>query len=470
MDEKGITAKKEENISEWYEQVCLKSNIADFGEVKGTIVIKPKGYYMWEQIQEWFKENLLKPLNVPNAYFPLFIPERFFKKEAEHAEGFAPELAWAATAQDEEGEKAIIRPTSETIIVDQFRKWLRNYKELPIKVNQWCNVVRWEVKQTKLFLRSREFLWQEGHCIYETEEECEKDVLAVLEKYVELAKDMLALPTLSGLKTKEETFPGAIRTYTFEALMPDGKSLQSGTSHYLGTGFMKAFDVKFTGRDEKDHHPHYNSWGISTRLLGATIMTHSDDKGLVLPPKLARDKVVIIPLFKKEMSEEMKKEIDTLKEQLAFFNPIVDERTEYSMGWKLSENELQGTPLVIVVGQKELEEGKLTIKLRDEEKKQINRNELDVQKELDEFHKRLYEKAKIFLDSRIVDVSSIDEMKKAVSEGKLARAFYCGEKEKEFVEEHGFGTRCIDTENTKEGTCVVSGEQTKNLVYFGRSY
>ena len=435
MDTKGITASKSEDISEWYEQVCLKSNIVDFGAVKGTMVIKPKGYYIWEQIQKEFQKTI-DDLGAENAYFPLFIPESFFKKEAEHAKGFAPELAWVATNNSGKEEKAIIRPSSEAIITDQFRKWLRNYKELPIKVNQWCNVVRWEVKQTKLFLRSREFLWQEGHCIYETEEDCMKDVLSVLRSYQRLAKELLALPTIAGEKTEAERFPGAKTSYTFETMMPDGKALQSGTSHNLGQGFPKAFGVSYMGRDGKPHTPYANSWGISTRLIGATIMTHSDIKGLILPPRIVKHKVVIVPVCKKKMDPPLQKVVDELVTKLEAYGAIVDEK-DCSMGWKLSESELQGTPIVLILGQRELDEGLVTVKVRDSEKKQVKLEDLNIEKELNDFHDRLYAKADKFLQEHIVDVNTVEGLVDAVQKGNFAKAHFCCDKdvEEKFEEE-----------------------------------
>ncbi|MFW5747132.1 MAG: aminoacyl--tRNA ligase-related protein, partial [Nanoarchaeota archaeon] len=371
-EELGITADKHNDMAAWYEQVCLRADMADFGEIRGTIVIKPKGYYIWEQIQEYFNKEILQPYNVDNAYFPLFIPERFFKKEAEHAEGFAPELAWVTTSVDTGDEdKAIVRPTSETIIVDSFRKWLRTYKDLPIKINQWANIVRWEVSQTKMFLRGREFLWQEGHCIYEGEEECEKDELGILDEYQKLCKNVLAVPVIKGEKTPAERFPGAVRSYTIEGLMPDGKALQMGTSHYLGQGFMKVFDVKYTGCDEEEHLPHYNSWGVSTRLIGAAIMTHSDNKGLVLPPRLLKKKIVVIPAIKKHNTQEVmayaQRVADTFKEYGAY----VDSREGYSMGWKINDAELHGVPMVIIVGAREMEQDQITVKMRDLQEKSV---------------------------------------------------------------------------------------------------
>src|SRR3990167_6265016 len=287
----GLTAKKEEDIAKWYEEVCLKSELAEFSQVKGTMIIRPRGYFIWEKIQEYFNKNIIEKTNCENAYFPLFIPESFFKKESEHAKGFQPEVAWIDSKLTAPGERLAIRPTSETIIYDSYSKWIRSYNNLPLRINQWCNIVRWETEATKLFLRTREFLWQEGHCVYATSEECEKEVMLMLNEYEKLLKDILAIPVIKGMKTERETFAGADHSYTIEAFMPDGKALQCGTSHHLGQGFMKSFEVSFIGEDEEKHIPYSSSWGISTRLIGAVVMLHSDDKGLVLPPTIAQNQI-----------------------------------------------------------------------------------------------------------------------------------------------------------------------------------
>lgn len=473
----GITIKKAEDTAQWYEQVCIKSEVAEFGEIKGTVVIRPRGFYMWEQVQSYFAQNILPQFNVENASFPMFIPERFFKKEAEHAQGFAPELAWAATNADTgEEEKAIIRPTSETIIVDSFRRWLRTHKDLPIKVNQWCNVVRWEVKQTKLFLRGREFLWQEGHCIYATREECKKDVLDLLDAYATMARDLLAMPSLQGPKTPAERFPGAEQTYTFESFMPDGKALQMGTTHELGQGFMKAFDVQYVGEDEKQHYPFYNSWGLSTRLLGAVIMMHSDDKGLVLPPRLAKQKVVIVPAVKKDNAEQVMQYAHKLKDAIGGFSVSVDDRDQYSMGWKMKDAELKGVPFVLIVGQQEMEKGTATFKARDlDDKQEVHSDDISaqwLQEQSESMHQRLYDAAKHSMEEKIVEVDSLDALKEKIAQGKIVIAPFWTDKEneKQLVEQlEGVSTRCIATQGG-EFTCVFSGKPTDTKVYFSRSY
>ena len=370
QEQKGITIKKEENMSEWYEQVCLKSELVEFSTVKGCMVIRPRGYSIWEKIKEHFEETINKPLGVKNAYFPLFVPESFFHKEAEHAKGFSPEVAWIDKELTGEGERLAIRPTSETIMYDSYSRWIRSYRDLPLKINQWCNVVRWETKATRLFLRSREFLWQEGHNVYETEKECEEETIEIIKRYAALCENLLAMPVLVGKKSEKEKFAGAKHTYTIEAFMPDGKALQCGTSHNLGTGFGKSFGISYLGKDEKKHTPFQNSWGLSTRLIGGLVMTHSDDAGLVLPPKVTENKIAIIPLLFKNKKEKVLEEANKLKKELKKFNPILDDSEDYSPGYKFSEHELKGTPIRIEIGPRDLEKDEVIVVRRDTKEKQ----------------------------------------------------------------------------------------------------
>ncbi|MEM4756290.1 MAG: proline--tRNA ligase, partial [Candidatus Woesearchaeota archaeon] len=347
----GISVKKEEDMPEWYSQVVTKAEVADYAPIRGCMIIRPLGYYFWQQIMDYFNARLRK-LQVQNAYFPLFIPESFFKKEAEHAEGFSPEVAWIER-KDTTQERLAIRPTSETIMYDAYSKWIRSHRDLPLRINQWCNIVRWEVQDTKIFLRSREFLWQEGHCVYETEKACIKETVRILDEYELLCKELLALPVIKGKKTQKEKFAGAVETYSIEGFMPDGKALQMGTSHHLGQNFAKAFGITFLGKDEKDHYPWQNSWGISTRLLGAMIMVHSDNKGLVIPPAMAPQKIVIVPIYFKE-KEPILKQAKALAKTLKSSGAIVDDREAYTPGWKFNHWELKGIPLRIELGPKDL--------------------------------------------------------------------------------------------------------------------
>ena len=474
----GISVKKEQDMPTWYEQVCLKAEVADFGPVKGTMIIRPNGYAIWQAIQDYFNESIVKATSTRNAYFPLFIPESFFKKEAEHAKGFNPEVAWLDKDVSGEGERIAIRPTSETIMYDSYSKWIRSYKDLPLKMNQWCNVVRWETQATKLFLRSREFLWQEGHCVYETEEECVKDTINYIELYAKLCKDLLALPTMIGQKTEKEKFAGAKATYAIEAFMPDGKALQCGTSHNLGQGFAKAFNISFLGRDEKPHSPWQNSWGLSTRLLGAVIMTHSDNKGLVLPPRAAENKLVIVPIIIAKDNAPKEKSKELLK-QLKEFNPILDDREGVSAGYKFSEWEMKGIPLRIEIGPRDIKENKIIVARRDTgEKTSITINSKlneEISKILEKMHNDLLKKAQTNLDSGIIKVKTMPELIKAVQNNKLAETNFCGSDEcEDYIKEktQGASSRCIpfNKKPEKSAKCVYCNKPAKHIVYFSRSY
>ncbi len=472
----GLTAKKEEDTAKWYEEVCLKSELAEFSPVKGTIVIRPRGYFIWEAIQDYFNKNIVEKTNCENAYFPLFIPESFFKKETEHAKGFQPEVAWIDSKLTAPGERLAIRPTSETIIYDSYSKWIRSYKDLPLKINQWTNIVRWETEATKLLIRSREFLWQEGHCAYETEKECDKETFQYIQLYKKLCKELLALPVLVGKKTEKEKFAGARYTLTIEAFMPDGKALQCGTSHNLGQKFAKAFNIEFFGKDEKKHLPWQNSWGISTRLIGAAIMAHSDNKGLVLPPKIAKNKIVIIPILFEKTKTEILEQSKKIKEQLKQFNPILDDREEYSPGWKFSEWELKGIPLRIEIGPKDLEKKSATIVKRNTGEK-ISIKLTDLKKEtpkiLDKIQDELFKTAEKFLESNIIEAKNWNEFSKSIQNKKMAKTIWCGEAkcENEIKEKTGATSRCIPLEQKKvSGKCPNCGKSAKIEIYFARSY
>lgn len=470
----GITVKKEEDMPEWYSQVCQKAELADTSSIKGFMVIRPNGYGIWENIQDYFNK-VIREKGVRNAYFPLLIPESFFKKEAEHAEGFAPELAWVGGAAEGEEERLAIRPTSETIMYDSYSKWIRSYRDLPLRINQWCNVLRWEVKQTKVFLRTREFLWQEGHCVYETEEECDREVYIYLDEYKRLAEEMLALPVLTGKKTEKEKFAGAKYTTTIEAFMPDGKALQCGTSHNLGQGFAKGFGIRYVGKDEKEHIPWQNSWGFSTRLIGAIIMTHGDDKGMVMPPRIAKDKIVIIPILFEKTKKEVLKKAEELRKKLDDYGVIIDDREGYRSGWKYNEWEMKGVPLRLEVGPKDIEKKHVVVVRRDNGKKEfVKEAELlkKIPEIIDEMHKDMFAKAKKFLDDSIVEANDWDSFRKAIEERKIVKAPFCGEPEcEDWIKDKSDGatSRCVAEGKTKE-KCVQCGKEAKEFVYFSKSY
>jgi len=472
-DTVGINVKKDEDFSEWYNEVVIKGELAEHSVIKGFMVIRPSGYAIWEKIQKYF-DGRIKKIGVKNSYFPLLIPESFFKKEAEHARGFAPELAWVM--DQEQKEKYALRPTSETVIYDSYSRWIRSWRDLPLRLNQWCNVLRWEVKQTKLFLRTREFLWQEGHCVYETEEECEKEALLYLTEYKKVCEELLAIPVLEGKKTEKEKFAGAKRTYSLEALMPDGKALQMGTSHNLGQNFAKAFDINYLDKNERKQLPWQNSWGISTRLIGALVMVHSDDRGLVLPPKVAPIQVVIVPIYFDDKDKIIKK-ANELKNKLKNYEVILDDRDEYKPGWKYNEWELKGVPLRIEIGPKDVAKNQVVLVRRDNNKKEfVKLSQLDktIKDTLEDMQNNLFNKAKKFLNSNITEAKNWDEFVKHIKSKKLVKAPFCSnEKCEEEIKEKtdGVTSRLIPFEQPETiGKCVRCGKEGKFIVIFGKAY
>jgi prolyl-tRNA synthetase len=475
-DEKGITVKKEEDMPEWYGQVVIKSELADYSPVRGTMIIRPYGYAIWQKVMDYFNSRL-KKMGVENAYFPLFIPESFFKKEAKHAKGFSPEVAWLHTKDEDVNERLALRPTSETIMYDSYAKWVRSHRDLPLRINQWCNIVRWEVKDVKLFLRSREFLWQEGHCVYETEEDCDKETMLVLEEYEKLCHDVLAVPVIKGYKSEKEKFAGAKYTTTAEAFMPDGKFLQCGTSHNLGTGFAKAFDIKYVGKDEKEHIPWQNSWGFSTRLVGALVLQHGDDKGLVLPPKIAPIQAVIVPILFDKTKEATIKAAEKIASELSKYEVKVDARDEYSAGWKFNEWEMKGVPLRIEIGPKDMEKKQVVMVRRDTGEKLFVKN-ADIKKKVDELmidiQNHLFDKAHENLKKSIVEAETWNGFRKAIDEKKIIYAPFCGEHEcEDYIKDKtkGANSRCFPF-NQKEikAKCVHCGKEAKYYAYFGKCY
>ena len=473
--EVGITVKKSEDFSEWYTQVIQKAELADYSPVKGFMIIKPNAYSIWESIQNYFNDRL-KKLEVRNAYFPLLIPESFFKKESEHAKGFTPEVAWIEN-KDETGERLAIRPTSETIMYDSFSTWIRSWRDLPLRINQWCNIIRWETKATRLFLRTREFLWQEGHCVYETKEECDKETLMYLGEYEKLCRELLAIPVITGKKTEKEKFAGALYTTTIESLMPDGKSLQCGTSHNLGQDFAKSFKISFLGRNEKPQIPWQNSWGISTRLIGALVMVHGDDKGLVLPPNVAYNKVVIIPIVFEDNKDIILREAKKIFNSLKIYNPILDDRDSYSAGWKFNDWELKGIPVRIEIGPKDIKLKQVVVVRRDTNKKEfikITKLKNKIKDLLNEIQEDMYTKAKKFLDSSIQNIKNFDELKKTIDAKKIASTYYCENSNcEDAIKDKLNGVKAICIPFTKEkskGNCVNCNKESTQITYFAKAY
>ena len=471
----GITVKKSVDMPEWYGQVVTKSELADYAPIKGCMVIRPYGYEIWEKLVAYFN-MVLKSHNVRNAYFPIFIPESFFKKEEAHAEGFKAEVAWVQN-HDESQERLALRPTSETIIYDSYSKWIRSWRDLPLKINQWCNIIRWEVSDVKLFLRSREFLWQEGHCAYGSEMECDKETLTYLNEYKKLCEDLLALPVLAGKKSDKEKFAGAKYTLTIEAFMPDGKALQCATSHNLGQDFARAFGISYLGRDGNKYLPWQSSWGFSTRLIGAMVMTHSDDRGLILPPAIAPIQIIIVPIFQSENKKDIMESAEEVKSLLRSHSVQIDSREGYTPGWKYNEWELRGVPLRIEIGPRDIEKRQVVLVRRDNGKKSfIGLDSLkdDSKRILEDIQKSIYEKAKKFLEDSINTAEDWDDFKRIVSQKKIARADFCGMVECEDairVETQGAGSRCIPFEQTNDiGKCIYCEKQGRFTAYFSRSY
>ncbi|HUB92666.1 MAG TPA: proline--tRNA ligase [Candidatus Saccharimonadales bacterium] len=475
--ELGLTVKRDENFSEWYTQLVTKAELADYGPVQGTMAIMPYSYAIWEKIQAGF-DAMIKSAGHQNAYFPLFIPESFFLKESEHLRGFAPELFWITKEGDRElGERIAVRPTSETIIYHFLAKWIRSWRDLPMLLNQWCNVTRAEIKATKLFIRTSEFLWQEGHTAHASKDEAEREVMLILGFYREIAEKYLAIPVLFGRKSESEKFAGAVYTTTIEAMMPDGKALQLGTSHYLGENFSKHFGVSFLDKEGKTQNVHTTSWGISTRMIGALIMANSDDKGLIMPPMVAPIQVVIVPIF---YSEEDKAGVMKVAEELKAglekkrISVRLDSRPERSPGYKFNYWELKGVPIRIEIGPRDLKEGTLVIARRDTgEKAKVKREEAikAAGKLIKSIQKSIFKKNIKTLKEKTFTAKTYDELKAYVGRG-FVRANWCGsgDCELKIKEETTATNRVIPFDGRKKGKCVVCGKETETVAYFAKAY
>ncbi|PZR22251.1 MAG: proline--tRNA ligase [Flavobacterium psychrophilum] len=488
---KNLTTRAED-YSKWYNELVVKADLAENSGVRGCMVIKPYGYAIWEKMQAELDKKF-KETGHQNAYFPLFIPKSYFSKEASHVDGFAKECAVVThyrlkTAEDGSievdpeaklEEELIVRPTSETIIWDTYRKWIQSYRDLPILVNQWANVVRWEMR-TRLFLRTAEFLWQEGHTAHATQQEAIAEAEQMMNVYADFAENFMAIPVVKGVKTANERFAGALETYCIEALMQDGKALQAGTSHFLGQNFAKAFDVKFTSQEGKQDYVWATSWGVSTRLMGALVMTHSDDNGLVLPPNLAPIQVVIVPIYKgDEQLAAISEEVNKLVAKLRKLNISVkyDDRTTQKPGWKFNEYELKGVPLRVAIGPNDLANGTFEVARRDTLTKETVAA-ADVvtylQDKLDEIQANLFNKALDYRNSHITEVNSFEEFKDVLdNKGGFVAAHWDGTSEtEEKIKELTKATiRCIALDRVEEaGTCVYTGNPSVGRVLFARAY
>lgn len=467
---------RSEDFAQWYTDVILKNKLVDYSPVKGFMTIRPYGYGIWENIQAAYDKRF-KETGHKNMYFPLLIPESLLQKEAEHVEGFAPEVAWVTHGGNEElAERLAIRPTSETIICSMYSKWLKSWRELPYLYNQWCSVVRWE-KSTRPFLRTAEFLWQEGHTLHETYDEAQEETLKMLGIYQEVAEEYLAIPMVVGKKSEKEKFAGAFSTYTMEALMHDGKALQSGTSHNLGQHFTKAFDITFTGREGDIEYPYHTSWGISTRLIGGLIMVHSDDNGLVLPPKIAPIQVVIIPVAQHkegvlDKAYEIKAELE--KE----YRVEIDDSEGYSPGWKFNQWEMKGVPIRLEIGPRDIANNQVVIARRDGEEKTplpMENLEENIKKLLDDIQQSLFDKALKAREEKTFIAKDMEEFSNTINATPgFIKAMWCGERECEdkIKEDTGATLRCIPFEQEDIGStkCVCCSKEAKDMAYFARAY
>ncbi|MBR2506639.1 MAG: proline--tRNA ligase [Bacilli bacterium] len=478
MDNKQIKndaiTRRSEDFAQWYTDICKKAELMDYSSVKGFIIYRPYGYAIWEEIQNYLNKRF-KESGHQNVYMPTVIPESLFNKEKEHVSGFAPEtLICTIGGQSELDDRLIVRPTSEVLFCEHYAKVISSYRDLPKLYNQWCSVVRWE-KTTRPFLRGAEFLWQEGHTMHETEEEARTETLKMLEVYDDLGRDLLAVPFIKGRKTEKEKFAGAVETYTIEALMPDGKALQSGTTHYFGDGFAKAFGVQFQGRDGKLTSPHQTSWGVSTRLLGAIIMVHGDDNGLVLPPRVAPIQAVVIPVAAnrpgvipaaRELYDELNKTGLRVK---------IDE-SDRSPGWKFSEYEMKGVPVRIEIGPRDIENGVVTIaKRNDSTKIQVKREELakTVVELMETIHQEMYEKAYRYLLDHVTEVHTLEELDAALEKGGYAKMMWCEDEAcEDFIKKTRAATaRCMPFNQTKfDEVYPVCGKKATKVVLFAKAY
>ena len=465
----------EVDFAQWYTDVVKKADLVDYSSVKGCMIIRPYGYAIWENIQS-ILDGHFKRTGHENVYMPMFIPESLLQKEKDHVEGFAPEVAWVTYGGSEELEERLcVRPTSETLFCEHYAKVVQSHRDLPKLYNQWCSVVRWE-KTTRPFLRTREFLWQEGHTVHATAEEAIVETEQMLNIYADFCEKSLCMPVVKGKKTESDKFAGAVSTYAIEALMHDGKALQAGTSHYFGDGFAKAFNMTYQDKENKLSFVHQTSWGVTTRLIGAIIMSHGDDNGLVLPPDVAPIQVVVLPIA--QHKEGVLDKAYELKERLAKTFRVKVDDSDNSAGWKFAEYEMKGVPLRLEIGPKDIEKNQCVLVRRDNREKifvSLDNLEVEIQKALDDFAKAIYDKALANLNKHTFSCTTIDEINKALTENGdgFIKAMWCGEEECEdkVKELTGVGSRCIPFEQeTLSDKCVCCGKPATQMVYWGKAY
>jgi prolyl-tRNA synthetase len=478
QEKRAITVKKEEDMSEWYTQVLINSEFVDYSAVSGCIVFRPQSYFCWNAIKE-ATDALFSKAGIKNAYFPLLIPEKFLEKEKEHIEGFSPEVAWVTQTGDSQlSEKLAIRPTSETIMYDSFSKWIRSWRDLPLRLNQWNNVLRWEFKHPTPLLRSREFLWNEGHTVFATEEEAKSEREQILGIYKEVTKDYLALPGIPGKKTENEKFAGGEASYSIEHLLPNGYAIQGPDFHNDGQNFAKVFEIKFLDKDNKTKYAYQNTFAITTRELGVMVMMHGDNRGLVIPPKLAMIQVVIVPIYRESNKEEVLSYAQKIYQSLKNSTRVyLDDRDDYSTGWKFNEWELKGVPIRIEIGSREIESNNVVLVTRHDLKKTTFSSEgiaENVDKELNRIHKELYERASMFIKEKIKKVVTYEELKTAINDGNMAQAQWCGETSCELKIKEETGAKAtnmpFDAQKDVKGNCVYCGKPSKHVVNFAKSY
>ena len=477
QEKKLVTAitSRDEDFAQWYTDIVKKAELCDYSSMKGCVILRPYAQAIWENIQKIF-DGMIKECGHENVAMPIFIPESLLQREKDHVEGFAPEVAWVTHGGSEKLEERLcVRPTSETLFCEHFSHIVHSWRDLPKLYNQWCSVVRWE-KSTRPFLRTREFWWQEGHTVHETEQEAREETLRILDFYAELAEKYLCMPVIKGRKTDREKFAGAMETYTIEAMMHDGKALQSGTSHYFGDGFAKAFDITFANRDGGTSYAHETSWGISTRLIGGIIMTHGDDSGLVLPPAIAPIQVVIIPVaaHKPGVTEKAMEVADVLKK--AGIRVKVD-TTDNTVGWKYAEYEMKGVPVRLEIGPRDIENNACVLVRRDNrEKTVVSLDNLtdSIKTMLDDFAKAIFEKAKANMEANTVSATTLEEMKQDISEKpRFVKAMWCGDEacEEKVKEVTGMPSRCMPFEQEHiSDVCPVCGKPAKYMVVYGIAY
>ena len=466
----------EQDFAQWFTDVCTKAELVDYSGIKGLFILRPYGYAIWENIQKEL-DRMFKEGGHENVSMPMLIPESLLQKEKDHVEGFAPECAWVTVGGSEElPERLCIRPTSETLFCDHWSHIVHSWRDLPMKYNQWCSVLRWE-KTTRPFLRGREFLWQEGHTLHETEAEAREETLHQLEVYADMCENYLAMPVIRGNKTEKEKFAGAVNTYTIECMMHDHKALQSGTSHYFGTGFAEQFNITFTDRENKQRYPHQTSWGMSTRIIGGIIMTHGDNNGLVLPPRIAPMQVVIVPIAAHKNPEVLETAKSVMADLIAADVRVKLDDSDQSMGWKCAEYEMRGVPIRLELGPRDLAEGNCCLVRRDNGEKVTAKIEGivdEIKALLDAIHDNMYTVAEKNLEDNTFDLKTIDEVKEMASgRGGFARTKWCGslECELKMKEQAGVSSRCMPLKQSgTTGKCVCCGKECTTDIYWGVAY